>query len=105
MVRERKIGHKRKKTRGGWGERRKNGCEINFKKLMAVYQIWYTLQLAKFDTCYQHYSVVDADKKCDMACEGHPPSSHARFESVLQQALKDFLHVDSLRKEQKDCIK
>ena len=39
-----------------------------------------------------------------MACEGHPPSSHAQFESVLQQALKDFPHVDSLREEQKDCI-
>ena len=40
-----------------------------------------------------------------MASKGHPPSSHARFESVLQQVLKDFPHVDSLRKEQKDCIK
>ena len=40
-----------------------------------------------------------------MAYEGHPPSSQARSESVLQQALKDFPHVDSLLKEQKDCIK
>ena len=39
-----------------------------------------------------------------MAFEGHRPSSHARFESVLHQALTDFPHVESLRKEQKECI-
>ena len=36
-----------------------------------------------------------------MACEGHPPLSHAGFESVLWC----FQHVDSLLKEQKDCMK
>ena len=40
-----------------------------------------------------------------MASEGHAPSSHAQFETMLQQVLKDFPHVDSFRKEQKDCIK
>ena len=39
-----------------------------------------------------------------MVFEGHRPSSHARFESVSQQAQKDFPHVESLRKEQKECI-
>ena len=28
-----------------------------------------------------------------MASEGHPPSSHAQFESALQQALKDFQRI------------
>ena len=39
-----------------------------------------------------------------MAFESHRPSSYALFESVLQQALKDFLHMESLHKEQKECI-
>ena len=34
----RKKSGAREKMRGGWEERRKNACEINFKKLVAVYQ-------------------------------------------------------------------
>ena len=88
---------------GEGGER--TPVKVIIKSSWRYTRIWYILWLAKFDTCCQHYSVADADKKCDMACEGHPPSSHARLESVLQQALKDFSQVDSFRKQQKDCIK
>ena len=51
-------------------------------------RIWYTLWLAKFDTSCQHQRVVDADKKCDMACpcEGHPPSSHAWLNNCTASA-------------------
>ena len=95
----------REKKRGEAGERgERTPVKLILKNLSQYTRIWYTLRLAKFDTCCQHYSVVDADKKCNMVCEGHPPSSHAWFESVLQQAYKDSLHVDGIRK-QNHCIK
>ena len=100
-----RFAYLRVKNEGRLGrEKRKNACEINLKSSWRYTRIWYTLRLAEFDTWCQQYSVVDADKIYDMACKGHPPSSHARFESVLQQALTDFPHVDSLREEKIYCI-
>ena len=37
-------------------------------------------------------------------CEGHPPSSHARLNICLRQALNYLTNVDTLQMEQKDCL-
>ena len=86
---KKKASERAGKKRGETGEEDEGTpVKLILKSSWQYTRFWYTLWLAKFDTSCQHQRVVDADKKCDVACpcEGHPPLSHARLNNCTASA-------------------
>ena len=93
------------KTRGDWGGSEKTPVNICNKGLFRYTGFQYTLLLVDYDTFCQHSITSDVDEECDMAVARHMSSSHADLESIINNAIEHFPHVESLRDEQKICLK
>ena len=97
--------HEGRKTRGDWGGSEKTAVNNCNKGSFRYTGFQYTLLLVDYDTFCQHSITSDVDEECDMAVARHMSSSHADLESIINNAIEHFPHVESLRDEQKICLK